>query len=69
MNQETDIIAKAFCPYEGCSFTPQTIYASTSGAGGDIEWLKGRKDHHNRTHDHQATVVIYSHNAELSNVV
>ena len=66
---ETDIVAQAFCSHEGCSFTPQTVYASTSVAGGDIEWLQGRKDHHDRTHDHEATVVIYSPKTELSKVI
>lgn len=69
MNQETDVVAKAFCLHEWCSFTPQTVRQSTLGVGGDIEWLQGRKDHHDRTHDHQATVVIYSPETELSKVV
>jgi len=68
MNQETGLVAKAFCSHEGCSFTPQTVYASNCGVGGNIEWLQGRKNHHDRTHDHKATVIIYSPKTELSEV-
>lgn len=65
MNQETDVVAKAFCPNEWCSFTPQAVYESTLGPGGDVEWLQGRKTHHDRTHDHESTVVIYSPKSEI----
>lgn len=68
-NIETDPVAKAFCSHKKCSFTPQTVYGSNYGVGGDIGWLQGRKNHHDRTHDHEATVVIYSPETELSKVV
>ena len=59
MNQETDVVAQAFCIHKGCSFSPQTVYKSTLGPGGDVEWLQGRKAHHDETHEHKATIIIY----------
>lgn len=66
---EVKTVATAFCPHEGCGFTPQSISPETNGPGGDLEWLEGRVRHHDQTHDHNATVVIYSPKIKLSKVV
>lgn len=60
METETAIIAKAFCHHEGCGFTPQTVTSENQGVGATVEWLQGRKRHHDKTHDHPATLIIYS---------
>jgi len=64
MAKENGVIAEVFCPDPACTFTPQSISVENMGPGADLQWLQGRKIHHDRTHTHVATLVIHAPKAQ-----
>lgn len=57
-------VAEVHCSHPGCGFSPQSIPSLRDAlnekyVGGNITWLKGRKERHDRQTGHEAILNIF----------